>query len=303
MGNRHRLRLSELMSSGSWLYNKLTLNHTKPRSGSPSPRLKPKAKPRAVTAAAAPAPLSPTDSNPRKSYHFGRELNPGQNVKSPRRTRKLQADAKCSLSSSASSASNTTTTTTTTCFSPLCRGSRRPSPGFRFDRVLTPDPVDKTTSPSSPSSSRSLSDPDLVDRDIAVGVVKLAQIVTTKKKNERKSSTANSPGVRLRTHSPRLLATAKRTQARKAAAVRPRRTGHESNGKCRGFAVVKSSLDPWKDFRESMVEMIVENGIKDSKGLEELLACYLSLNSEEYHEVIVAVFKQIWCDLTDITFA
>ncbi|KAJ6913382.1 DUF623 domain containing protein [Populus alba x Populus x berolinensis] len=49
-----------------------------------------------------------------------------------------------------------------------------------------------------------------------------------------------------------------------------------------------------------MVEMIVENNIKASKDLEDLLACYLSLNSDEYHDLIIKVFEQIWFDLTDI---
>jgi uncharacterized protein (TIGR01568 family) len=66
------------------------------------------------------------------------------------------------------------------------------------------------------------------------------------------------------------------------------------------LAVVKSSFDPQKDFRESMMEMIVENNIKASKDLEDLLACYLSLNSDEYHDLIIKVFKQIWFDLSDI---
>ncbi|MCL7049385.1 hypothetical protein MKW94_020181 [Papaver nudicaule] len=66
------------------------------------------------------------------------------------------------------------------------------------------------------------------------------------------------------------------------------------------FAVIKSSFDPQRDFRESMVEMIVENNLRKSGDLEELLACYLSLNSNEYHDVIVKVFEQIWFDLTDI---
>lgn len=61
--------------------------------------------------------------------------------------------------------------------------------------------------------------------------------------------------------------------------------------------MVKSSRDPQKDFRESMVEMIVQNNLMASKDLEDLLACYLSLNSDEYHDVIIKVFKQIWFDL------
>ncbi|KAK4342626.1 hypothetical protein RND71_038442 [Anisodus tanguticus] len=63
------------------------------------------------------------------------------------------------------------------------------------------------------------------------------------------------------------------------------------------FAVVKSSKDPQRDFKESMVEMIVENNIRTSKDLEELLACYLSLNSDHHHDLIIKVFKQIWFDI------
>lgn len=60
------------------------------------------------------------------------------------------------------------------------------------------------------------------------------------------------------------------------------------------MVIVKSSSDPQKDFRESMVEMILENNLLDSKDLEDLLACYLSLNSAEYHDMILEVFEEIW---------
>lgn len=70
---------------------------------------------------------------------------------------------------------------------------------------------------------------------------------------------------------------------------------NKSSGSC--FAVVKSSRDPRGEFMQSMVEMIVENDLRGSKDLEELLVCYLSLNSEEYHNLIISVFKQIWVDL------
>lgn len=66
------------------------------------------------------------------------------------------------------------------------------------------------------------------------------------------------------------------------------------------FAIVKSSFDPHKDFMESMMEMIIENNLKETKDLEELLACYLSLNSKEYHDVIVKAFEQIWFNLPDL---
>ncbi|CAK9148074.1 unnamed protein product [Ilex paraguariensis] len=58
------------------------------------------------------------------------------------------------------------------------------------------------------------------------------------------------------------------------------------------FAVVKSSLDPQQDFKDSMVEMIMEKGIRQPEELKELLACYLTLNCNEYHELIIKVFRQ-----------
>ncbi|GFY81672.1 ovate family protein 1 [Actinidia rufa] len=57
---------------------------------------------------------------------------------------------------------------------------------------------------------------------------------------------------------------------------------------------------PTEDFKESMVEMIFENNIKGSKDLEDLLACYLQLNSDEYHGIIIKAFKQIWFDLAGV---
>ena len=60
------------------------------------------------------------------------------------------------------------------------------------------------------------------------------------------------------------------------------------------FAVVKSSSDPYNDFRKSMVEMIVEKQIFAAKDLEQLLQCYLSLNSYHHHGIIVEVFMEIW---------
>ncbi|PKA57630.1 hypothetical protein AXF42_Ash016676 [Apostasia shenzhenica] len=94
---------------------------------------------------------------------------------------------------------------------------------------------------------------------------------------------AGIPGLRVRGGSPRAA-------AKKAVRAGPRAPPES-------FAVVKSSSDPEKDFRESMVEMIVVNKIREAKDLEELLACYLSLNSDEYHGVILDVFQQIWFDL------
>ncbi|KAF3451328.1 hypothetical protein FNV43_RR07423 [Rhamnella rubrinervis] len=74
------------------------------------------------------------------------------------------------------------------------------------------------------------------------------------------------------------------------------RTGLDS------FAVVKCSYDPQQDFRDSMVEMIMEKGINQPEELEELLACYLTLNSDEYHDLIIKVFRQVWFDLSQTCF-
>ncbi|KAK6787864.1 hypothetical protein RDI58_016389 [Solanum bulbocastanum] len=46
--------------------------------------------------------------------------------------------------------------------------------------------------------------------------------------------------------------------------------------------VVKYSMDPLTDIRESIKEMVKNVGIKDWKEMEELVYCYIVLNSEEF---------------------
>ncbi|KAJ6742366.1 TRANSCRIPTION REPRESSOR OFP7-RELATED [Salix viminalis] len=115
-------------------------------------------------------------------------------------------------------------------------------------------------------------------------------------------NSVTSPGVRLRVNSPRI--SNKKIQAynnvRKSVSSTTSSSSRSGRSLSDSLAVVKSSFDPQKDFRDSMVEMIVENNIKASKDLENLLACYLSLNSDEYHDLIIKVFKQIWFDLTEV---
>ncbi|KAG1346537.1 transcription repressor OFP5-like [Cocos nucifera] len=82
-----------------------------------------------------------------------------------------------------------------------------------------------------------------------------------------------------------------------------RRAEAEERKGLESFAVVKCSCDPQKDFRESMVEMIWEKRIGRPEELESLLACYLSLNSDEHHDVIVKVFRQVWFDLNPERFS
>lgn len=78
--------------------------------------------------------------------------------------------------------------------------------------------------------------------------------------------------------------------------------GNPESNRLERFAVVKCSRDPQRDFRESMMEMIVERRIRQSEDMEELLACYLTLNSEEYHDLIIKVFRQVWFELNQACF-
>ncbi|GMI97277.1 ARABIDOPSIS THALIANA OVATE FAMILY PROTEIN 6, ovate family protein 6 [Hibiscus trionum] len=57
--------------------------------------------------------------------------------------------------------------------------------------------------------------------------------------------------------------------------------------------VVKDSNDPYKDFRHSMLQMIVEKRIDSEDDLDELLRCFLELNSRCHHRVIVEAFTEI----------
>lgn len=59
-------------------------------------------------------------------------------------------------------------------------------------------------------------------------------------------------------------------------------------------AVVKRSEDPYEDFKNSMMEMIVEKHMFDVTDLEQLLQCFLCLNSRKYHGIIVQAFSDIW---------
>ncbi|XP_022768945.1 transcription repressor OFP7-like [Durio zibethinus] len=68
-----------------------------------------------------------------------------------------------------------------------------------------------------------------------------------------------------------------------------------AEGKVRGsVAVVKKSEDPYEDFKSSMLEMILEKQMFEPKDLEQLLQCFLSLNSRQYHGIIVEAFTEIW---------
>ncbi|CAN4077020.1 unnamed protein product [Withania somnifera] len=190
-------------------------------------------------------------------------------------------------------------------------------PQFNSDKIQTPEKLEPLTSISSLCGCRiddMKKDSINLDHNFqSFSKIDLPPIITKPKKLDKKIdenqkivkevqrmmtpvrrvSVNSSIGVRLRTNSPRITNSRKIQGSRKS--ISSRRTSVSES-----FAVVKSSRNPQKDFRESMVEMIVENNIRASKDLEELLACYLSLNSDEYHDLIIKVFKQIWFDITEI---
>ncbi|XP_023518152.1 probable transcription repressor OFP9 [Cucurbita pepo subsp. pepo] len=62
-------------------------------------------------------------------------------------------------------------------------------------------------------------------------------------------------------------------------------------------AMEKCSDDPKEDFRVSMMEMILGNGTEKPKDLRSLLNCYISMNNDECHGVILEVFHEVCCNL------
>ncbi|XVF69238.1 hypothetical protein PTKIN_Ptkin11bG0065000 [Pterospermum kingtungense] len=63
------------------------------------------------------------------------------------------------------------------------------------------------------------------------------------------------------------------------------------------ITVVKDSNDPYQDFRHSMLQMIMEKQLYSKHDLQELLQCFLELNSPCHHDVIVKAFTEIWDQL------
>ncbi|KAM0852269.1 hypothetical protein ACQ4PT_051869 [Festuca glaucescens] len=115
----------------------------------------------------------------------------------------------------------------------------------------------------------------------------------------RRSAPSSARRLKTRGNTPRVASSRKPKPPAPAPAPSPART-KPPPPLAESFAVVKTSRDPRRDFRESMEEMIAENGICTAADLEDLLACYLSLNAAEYHDLIVDVFEHIWAGLADI---
>jgi len=57
-------------------------------------------------------------------------------------------------------------------------------------------------------------------------------------------------------------------------------------------AVEKESKEPYEDFRNSILQMILEREIYSENDLQELLECFLQLNAKCHHHVIVEAFME-----------
>uniref|UniRef100_A0A0D9WHP6 Transcription repressor n=1 Tax=Leersia perrieri TaxID=77586 RepID=A0A0D9WHP6_9ORYZ len=136
--------------------------------------------------------------------------------------------------------------------------------------------------------------------------VDLAELMTTttprasssassEQSKPRRSSVSSSSSrrhLKTRTNSPRLAAACRKAKHGKQSAPAP--------AVANSYPVVMASTDPRRDFLESIEEMIAANGIRDAGDLEDLLACYLSLNSDEHHDLIIEAFEQVWDGLASV---
>uniref|UniRef100_A0A3Q7E9I4 Transcription repressor n=1 Tax=Solanum lycopersicum TaxID=4081 RepID=A0A3Q7E9I4_SOLLC len=63
-----------------------------------------------------------------------------------------------------------------------------------------------------------------------------------------------------------------------------------------------NSDDPFYDFKKSMLHMIIEKEIYSFEDLEDLLNCFLKLNSPSHHNIIIQAFTEILNDNKKIVF-
>ncbi|NP_001159231.1 uncharacterized LOC100285077 [Zea mays] len=64
-----------------------------------------------------------------------------------------------------------------------------------------------------------------------------------------------------------------------------------------GVAVEKESSDPRADFRDSMVQMVLETGLCDWDGLRGMLRRLLALNAPRHHAAILTAFAEVCAQL------
>ncbi|XP_020194176.3 uncharacterized protein [Aegilops tauschii subsp. strangulata] len=163
------------------------------------------------------------------------------------------------------------------------------TPGRRLRPIVT-KPARRRPGPSEQDGSQA---------DLAVATAGASSASDKSSASRPRRSSASSSGRRrLKTlsKSPRLAATGRKVNppSRKWAAPPPSLPAPVIVS---SYPVVKMSEDPRQDFRESMEEMISAKRIQDAEDLEDLLACYLSLNDAAHHDLIIDVFEQIWVSL------
>ncbi|ESQ40027.1 hypothetical protein EUTSA_v10016086mg [Eutrema salsugineum] len=278
MGN-YRFKLSEMIPN-AWFYKLRDMGKSRKKQRqqnstvSPSPLKKQQTVPTTTSA------RSPR----RSSSHYSRPAKTAPPSVANRLRHRSTVDTKSSapnhvISSTVSTTSGDSTATGTGSF----------SPEFRSDQVLIPD-ESSWHSPCSCDVSSKLSKAVTFTPPPGLDLRPIITKPANKPTTVRKTAAGSPAGVRIRLRSPRI-------STRKSASSSARRSGTVAVSSRRSRAVVKASVDPRRDFKESMEEMIAENNIRASKDLEELLACYLCLNSDEYHNIIINVFKQLWLDL------
>ncbi|CAA0842391.1 Transcription repressor OFP3 [Striga hermonthica] len=277
MGKNHRFKLSDIMPN-AWFYKLRDMSKSN----------KPPKNPRML-------PPPPAQKNPRKSYYHSSESRPIHNPISPRNPKLVET--RFPHEPNRRSSKKRARRKTIYMPSPRPRHEDFDSQDLR-DFFLEsdssgPGPDHDGHFPGLAAEPDSTFEPDL---DLPLPIV--TKPVIGPKRNvgpARKSfSRARGVKVKVRGNGPRTG-----TKVNRRGIKGPNGVGENRAGPfyAESLAIVKASVDPEWDFRESMVEMIVENNIRASKDLEDLLACYLSLNSNQYHGLIIRAFEQIWLRL------
>jgi uncharacterized protein (TIGR01568 family) len=102
-------------------------------------------------------------------------------------------------------------------------------------------------------------------------------------------------GVTAKASAPAPAPAARRKRRERKAAAAAAAAKSEEEGV--GVAVEKESSDPRADFRDSMVQMVVEMGLCDWDGLRCMLRRLLALNAPRHHAAILAAFAEVCAQL------
>ncbi|XP_074584091.1 uncharacterized protein LOC141840096 [Curcuma longa] len=86
---------------------------------------------------------------------------------------------------------------------------------------------------------------------------------------------------------------AQQQQQRRNRRRRPK-SKEEGRAARESVAVVKETSEPYYEFKESMVQMIVEKEMYGWDDLNDLLHRFLSLNSPRHHHLILRAFADLW---------